>query len=113
MIHGSGLRGVIHSFTGTWEQAQKYFELGFYIGLNGIITFARQYDETVINAPLDRILLETDSPYITPEPFRGKRNEPSYVKYVAQKIAELKKLPVAEVEKITTENSINLFKINV
>src|SRR3989338_7902213 len=79
-------RGVIHSFTGTREEAQKYLELGFYIGLNGIITFTNQYNETVEDIPLGHILLETDAPYLTPVPHRGKRNEPSYVKYVADKI---------------------------
>lgn len=103
--------GVIHSFTGNWADAKKYFELGFYIGLNGIITFTDQYNETIINAPLDRILLETDAPYLSPEPYRGKRNEPSYVKYVAQKIADLKNVSLAEVAITTTENARKLFKI--
>src|SRR3989344_4062985 len=102
-------RGVIHSFTGTWTDAEKYLKLGFYIGLNGIITFARDYDESVQNIPLDSILLETDAPYLTPIPHRGKRNEPGYVKYVAEKIAELKKISVEEVENVTDQNAIDLF----
>lgn len=103
--------GVIHSFTGTREEAKKYIDLGFYIGFNGIITFARQYDEVVINIPLDRILVETDAPYLTPEPYRGKRSEPSYVKFVAEKIAELRKISIEEVAEQTTQNTKTLFKL--
>ena len=104
-------RGVIHSFTGTREEAQKYLELGFYIGLNGIITFTNQYNETVEDIPLGHILLETDAPYLTPVPHRGKRNEPSYVKYVADKIAKVKKISTEEVEKVTDQNAEELFKL--
>ncbi len=103
--------GVIHSFTGTWEDAKKYLDLGFFIGVNGIITFARQYDETVINAPLDHILLETDAPYLTPEPHRGQRNEPNYIQYIAQKIAELRKISVEEVAEKTTQNAKGLLNL--
>ena len=104
-------RGVIHSFTGTREEAQKYLELGFYIGLNGIITFTNQYNETVEDIPLGHILLETDAPYLTPVPHRGKRNEPSYVKYVADKIAKVKKISTEAVEKVTDQNAEELFKL--
>lgn len=104
-------RGVIHSFTGTREEAQKYLELGFYIGLNGIITFTDQYNEIVENIPLKRILLETDAPFLTPIPHRGKRNEPSYVKFVAERIAEIKKLSLAEVESVTDMNAKELFNL--
>ena len=105
--------GVIHSFTGTWENAKKYIDLGFYIGFNGIITFARQYDEIVINTPFDKTLLETDAPYLTPELYRGKKNEPVYIKYVAEKIAELRKISVEEIAEQTTQNAKTLFKLNV
>lgn len=105
----SSLRGVIHSFTGTWADAQCYLELGFHIGLNGIITFARQYDDTATSVPLDRILLETDSPYLTPEPFRGKRNESLYLSYIAEKLAKLRSLSVEEVARQTTVNATRLF----
>jgi TatD DNase family protein len=103
--------GEIHSFTGTWEQARKFLDLGFYIALNGIITFDKtgRSEEVVKNLPLDRILLETDAPYLTPAPHRGKRNEPSYVKHVAEKIAGIKKVGVEEVAKITTQNARSLF----
>lgn len=108
---GGALRGVIHSFGGRWNQAQEYFELGFFIGFNGLITFARDYDKVIKKAPLERILIETDCPYLTPVPHRGKRNEPSYVKYVAEKIAEIKEISFEEVARVTTENARRLFGI--
>ncbi len=104
--------GVIHSFTGTWQEAKQYIDLGFYIGLNGIITFTDQYNETVINVPLDRILLETDAPYLAPVPHRGKRNEPAHIKYVAEKIAELRKISLDEITLKTSQNARNLFKVS-
>ena len=111
-ILSPNLRGVIHSFTGTLEEAKKYLDLGFHLGFNGILTFTDQYDETVRYAPLEKILLETDAPYLTPVPFRGKRNEPLYVKYVAEKIAELKGIDYDEVARQTFENTKDLFGIN-
>ncbi len=105
------LRGVIHSFSGRWSQAQQYLEMGFYLGFNGIITFARDYDRVVKEMPLGRLLLETDCPYLTPIPFRGKRNEPAYVKYVAGKVAELREVSLDEVAEVTTRNARELFKI--
>ncbi len=109
--HESGTKGVVHSFSGRWSQAQQYIELGFYLGFNGIITFARDYDKVILNMPLERLVLETDCPYLTPVPYRGKRNEPLYVKYVAEKIAELRGISFDEVAKITTANARELFKI--
>lgn len=103
--------GVIHSFTGTYADAKTYVELGFHIGLNGIITFARDYDDAVTRIPLEYILLETDAPYLTPEPYRGKRNEPAYVTYVAEQIARLRNLPIQEVIEQTTGNAKKLFGI--
>lgn len=103
--------GVIHSFTGTLEDAEKYLELGLCLGFNGIITFARQYDEVVQNVPLNRILLETDAPYLTPQPYRGKRNEPSYVLEVAKQIGILKNVPDENVMTITTENAHEVFQL--
>ncbi|HCX27793.1 MAG TPA: hydrolase TatD [Candidatus Portnoybacteria bacterium] len=111
MIHNSKIKGVIHSFSGRWSQAQEYLEMGFYLGFNGIITFARDYDRVVREMPLTRLLLETDCPYLTPIPFRGKRNEPSYVKYVAQRVAELRNITFEEVAEVTTRNARELFKI--
>lgn len=105
--------GVIHSFTGTWEVAKAFIDRGFYIGLNGIITFDKtgRSEEVVKNVPLDRILLETDAPYLTPVPHRGKRNEPAYVKHVAEKIAEMKNLDIDAVEAGTTANARSLFRL--
>ena len=103
--------GVVHSFSGRWSQAEEYFKLGFLIGFNGLITFARDYDKVIKNAPLERILIETDCPYLTPEPHRGKRNEPNYVKYVAEKIVEIKEVSFEEVAQITTKNAKKLFGI--
>ncbi|OGN00894.1 MAG: hypothetical protein A3I26_00590 [Candidatus Yanofskybacteria bacterium RIFCSPLOWO2_02_FULL_43_10] len=101
--------GVMHSFTGTTEEARQFLDLGLYLGFNGIITFARQYDNIVREVPLERILLETDAPYLTPEPHRGKRNEPAYVIEVAKKIAELKNEPFEKVVEQTTKNCRKLF----
>ena len=107
----SAISGVIHSFSGRWSQAEEYLAMGFYLGFNGIITFARDYDRVVREAPLNRLLVETDCPYLTPMPFRGKRNEPAYVKYVAQKIADLRGIAFEEVAEQTTKNAKKLFNI--
>lgn len=111
LIAHPNIRGVIHSFTGTLEDAKWYIEHGFYIGLNGIITFARQYDEIIQAIPLKSILLETDAPFLTPEPYRGKRNESSYLPFVAQKIADIKGESLENVSAVTTENAKLLFDI--
>lgn len=111
LVGNKKLRGVIHSFSGRWSQAQQYLAMGFYLGFNGIITFARDYDRVIKQMPLDRLLLETDCPYLTPIPFRGKRNEPAYVKYVAEKIAELRGISFEEVAEVTTKNAKSLFGI--
>src|SRR3989338_2613622 len=111
LIQNTRLHGVAHSFTGSMEDAKKYLELGFYLGFNGIITFTHQYDEIVREVPLERIILETDAPYLTPEPYRGKRNEPSYVVEVAKKIAELKNGPYEKIVEQTTQNCRQLFRI--
>ncbi|MBI2003580.1 MAG: TatD family hydrolase [Parcubacteria group bacterium] len=103
------LKGVIHSFTGTADEAKKYLDMGFCLGFNGIITFTDQYDEVVKYVPLEKILLETDAPFLAPVPFRGKRNEPLYVKHVAEKIAELKGLGYNQVAEKTFENAVKLF----
>lgn len=108
-----GMPGVIHSFTDSWETAKKFVDFGFYVAFNGILTFDKtgKLAEAAENIPLDRILTETDAPYLTPPPNRGKRNEPSYVRYVAQKIAEVRKLDTSEVAEQTFMNACELFKI--
>ncbi len=103
--------GVVHSFMGTIDEAKQFLNLGFYLGFNGIVTFARQYDEIVREISLDKILLETDAPFLTPEPHRGKRNEPVYVIEVAKKIAELKRESYEKVVEQTTKNCRKLFNL--
>jgi len=106
--------GVMHFFggEGTWENLDKYLEMGFYISLAGVITFKNYNDaENIKKIPMDRILIETDAPYAAPEPYRGKRNEPSYVKFVAEKLAEIKGVSFKEVEKQTGTNTRELFSI--
>jgi TatD DNase family protein len=85
--------------------------MGFYLSFNGIVTFARDYDKVIKYMPLERLLIETDCPYLTPVPYRGKRNEPLYVRYVAEKIAELRGISFEEVARVTTENARKLFNI--
>ena len=105
------MKGVIHCFTGTWEEAQKYLELGLYLGFNGII-YKMNLDEVIKKVPLDKILIETDCPYLTP-PFLGEaRNEPLNVKYISQKIAEIKNTSLPEISEKTTENARKLFGIS-
>ncbi|MFA5644155.1 MAG: TatD family hydrolase [Patescibacteria group bacterium] len=104
--------GVIHCFSGDYEMAQKYFAINLKISFTGLITFNRQWDDVIEKAPLEKIMIETDSPYLTPVPYRGQRNEPLYVKKVAQKIAEIKKISLEEVERAVFHNSLNFFNIN-
>jgi TatD DNase family protein len=111
MACSPGLKGVIHCFMGRLSQAQKLMEMGFLFGFNGLITYARDYDKVIQALPLERIVLETDCPYLTPEPHRDKRNEPLYVKYVAEKIAEIKRIKFEEVTEQTTKNARELFGI--
>lgn len=105
--------GVMHCFSGSWEMAKIVLDLGLYISLAGPVTFknAKKPVEVAKNVPLDRLLIETDSPYLTPVPYRGKRNDPGHVALVAQKIAEIRGITAEEVGRITTENALNLFKI--
>lgn len=105
--------GMAHCFTGSLELAKKYLDLGFYISFSGIITFKKSEEvrEVVKMVPMDRLLIETDAPFLAPEPFRGKKNQPAYVKFVAEKVAEIKNLSFEEVGKITTENAKKLFGI--
>ncbi|SHH86821.1 TatD family hydrolase [Pollutimonas bauzanensis] len=103
--------GVMHCFTESWEVAQAAMELNFYISLSGIVTFKKAEDlhELARKLPLDRLLIETDSPYLAPVPYRGKVNDPSKVMHVAEKIADLRGIPVAEVAECSTNNFFNLF----
>jgi TatD DNase family protein len=103
--------GVMHCFTESWEVAQAAMDLNFYISLSGIVTFKKATDlqDVAARIPLDRLLIETDSPYLAPVPFRGKINDPSKVMHVAEKIADLRGVPAAEVGQKTTENFFKLF----
>lgn len=104
--------GVMHCFTETWEVAEAAMEMGFYISFSGIVTFknAVSIKELAQRVPLDRMLIETDSPYLAPVPFRGKTNQPGYVKHVAEEIARLRGVSVDEVGAVTTANFFQLFK---
>jgi TatD DNase family protein len=103
--------GVLHCFTETWEVAQAVLDLGFYISLAGIVTFknALTVKEVARRVPLDRLLIETDSPYLAPVPYRGKINQPAYVRHVAEEIAGLRGISFEEVAAATTENFFRLF----
>lgn len=104
-------RGVMHCFTETWEVAAAAIELGFYISMSGIVTFknAKVLHEVAQRVPLDRLLIETDSPYLAPVPFRGKTNEPAYVAHVAARVAALRGTTVEEIGQATTDNFFRLF----
>ena len=113
-IQNLKLKGVVHGFVGTSEQLQKYLDLGLYIGFNGIIfknIKGINFEENIRKTPLDKILIETDCPYLTPPQKENQRNEPLYVKYTAVKIAKIKNLSFKEIAKITTENAKKLFRI--
>ncbi len=106
------LRGIFHCFTGTAEQAEKIIDLDFYLGIGGVVTYKNGgLDKVVQQINLKHIVLETDSPYLTPVPYRGKRNESSYLVYVAQKVAELQQTDILNVADVTTANSIAVFGV--
>ncbi|MCT4604199.1 MAG: TatD family hydrolase [Marinifilum sp.] len=108
----SPLKGVFHSFSGNVDQANKAIELGFLLGINGIVTFKNSgLDKTVAQVPLEKLMLETDAPYLAPVPKRGKRNESSYVRYTADKIAEIFQTDISNVAEITSRNARNLFNL--
>jgi len=106
--------GVMHCFTETWDVAQGALDLGFHISFSGIVTFknATALKDVAQRVPLERMLIETDSPYLAPVPYRGKRNEPAYVPHVAQEIARLRDVPVATVAQATSDNFFQLFRID-
>jgi len=104
-------KAVFHFFAGKMNQAQKILERGFYLGFSGIITYSEIMNDVIKNAPLEKILIETDAPYVVPIPYRSNRNEPIYVKEVAKKIAQIKKLPLKEIEEATFKNTLRLFRL--
>ena len=120
--HGDGMdivkefptvKGVFHCYSGSAEMAQELVRLGWYIGFTGVLTFknARKAVETAAAIPLDRIVLETDCPYMAPEPHRGKRNHPGYLPYIAQKLAQIRGISLEEVTAATTENAFRLYRL--
>jgi TatD DNase family protein len=106
--------GVMHCFTETWEVAQGALDLGFHISFSGIVTFknAVELKEVARRVPLDRMLIETDSPYLAPAPYRGKRNQPAFVRYVGEEIARLRGTTAEAIGEVTSANFFRLFKIN-
>ncbi len=108
-----GARGILHCYSGSVELSKEFIKIGFYISLGGPVTFknARVPKLVAKEIPFDKLLIETDSPYLTPEPFRGKRNEPKYVKYVAEEIARIRNVSINEVAEKTKENFKTLFNL--
>ena len=107
------VKGVFHCYSGSAEMARQLVDLGWYIGFTGVLTFknARKALETAESIPLERIVLETDSPYMAPTPYRGKRNDPGYLFRMAEKLAEIRNLPLEEIHRITVENGKRLYRI--
>lgn len=106
-------RGILHCYSGSWECAKEYLRMGFYISLAGPVTFKKApiQGEVAQKVPLERLLIETDSPYLAPEPMRGRRNEPAFVRHVAEKIALLRNIPVEELAAATTRNAKEIYGI--
>ncbi|MDP2789958.1 MAG: TatD family hydrolase [bacterium] len=113
--HANYTRGVVHCYTGDLDTARKFLDAGCMLSFTGIITFPNAKDllEVVKFVPLDRVMVETDAPYLAPQPVRGQRNEPLYVQYVAQKIAEVRGLQVSDVEEQTTANAVAFFNLGI
>ncbi len=107
------VKGNFHFFAGSWEEAKEILDAGFNLSFTGVITFARDYDEVIKNAPLDRILSETDCPYVTPAPHRGKCNEPLYVEEVVKTIASVRKEPFEQVQAQLVRNAVNFFHLSL
>ena len=105
------LRGIFHCFGGSVEEAKSIIDLGFYLGIGGVVTFKKAgLDKTMEDIPLENVVLETDSPYLSPSPYRGKRNESGYVKLVAEKLAAIKNRTLEEVAEITSKNALDIFE---
>jgi TatD DNase family protein len=114
---GRPVRGVQHSFTGTWDDARAFLDLGLHLSFAGMLTYTNKsldaLRDVAARVPLDRILIETDSPYLSPHPFRGRTNEPARVALTAQRLAELRALSADEIARITTENARTLFRLPI
>lgn len=106
------LKGILHCFTGNLDQALQAINLGFYLGIGGVVTYKKAgLDEVLKHVPLEKVVLETDSPYLAPVPFRGKPNESSYLVFIAKKLAEIYGVSLEEIASVTTENSRNIFLV--
>lgn len=114
-LNDESLRGVFHCFTGNFEQAQHVMGYGgFKMGIGGVVTYKNAgLDKVLKDIPMEHLILETDAPYLTPVPFRGKRNESSYILHVAEKLADIYKVTLSEIEEVTTKNAVELFKIPI
>lgn len=112
-MHAEEIGGIMHAFSGDESVADEIIDMNFYVSLGGPVTFknAQLPKDIAVHVPIDRLLVETDAPYLTPHPYRGKRNEPAYVKLVAEKIAELRQISYEELARTTSENAKRLFKI--
>jgi TatD DNase family protein len=105
-------RGVFHCFSGSYEEAQEIIKLGFYIGIGGVVTFKNSgLPEVLKRLSIDNIVLETDAPYLSPVPYRGKRNESSYIPFIAEKLSEVYGISVSRVAEVTRENSRKIFGV--
>lgn len=108
------VKGIIHCFSGSLEVAKEYIKMGFMLGIGGVITFKNsKLGEVIKEIPLEYIVLETDSPYLAPEPYRGKKNQSKYIPIIAEKISEVKEISVDEVMRITTENAIKIYNLSI
>ncbi len=109
---GSNLRGIFHCFSGTEEEAHEIIDLGFFLGIGGVLTFKNSgLDKAIQNIDIKHLVLETDSPYLAPVPYRGKRNESAYLPIVAQKLADIKEMKIEEVASVTSANTFELFRV--
>ena len=113
ILKESKVKGTMHCYSGSKEMALEFIKIGFLIGIGGVSTFknAKNIVDVIKYIPLEYIILETDSPYLTPEPYRGKRNEPMYIPIVAKRVADIKGLDIKEIERTTTDNAMRLFDI--
>lgn len=107
-------KGIMHCYSYSLEMAHEFINLGFKLGIGGVLTYknAKELKRVIENTPLEHLVLETDAPYLTPTPFRGERNEPRYVKYVAQELAKIKNISTSEIERITTKNALELLGVH-
>ncbi len=114
-LQDGSLKGVFHCFSESISEAKRIMDIGFYMGIGGVSTFKKNesFRKTLKEIPLRSLLLETDAPYLTPAPFRGKRNESSYIPYIAQVIADTKTIDIETIEVTTTENAVKLFSLNI